>query len=121
MIHDDEENTTMDQPANLPEPQVRVSRYTVTCVPPDSAPDASIWAVHVTEQRDGKWIAEHHGSWINGEGDWEIGYSGAYAACAHDLETALRLAKAAAPEIRINGYTVAEALRMSDARKEVTR
>lgn len=99
--------------AQPPVAHVRTTRYTVTCVPPDTAPDAHVWAISVEEQRDGKWIANHMGSWLTADGHWEIGYSGAYPTCAHDLETAMRLAKEVAPYILINGLTVADALTRS--------
>lgn len=93
-----------------PEPTVRVTRYTVTCVPADASPDAHVWAITVEEQRDGKWLVNCHGSWLDAKGEWHIGYSGVYKQCAHDLDTALRLAREHAPLVEVNGYTVADAL-----------
>jgi hypothetical protein len=103
---------------DLPEVFVSASRFTVTCVPADSAPDAHVWAINVEEQRDGKWIAKHMGSWLTEDGDWEISYSGAYRACAHDFETAKRLAMKAAPLVIINGRTVTQALALAAEWKE---
>lgn len=110
--NDDAKDST---PASSSPPRavVRPSRYTVTCVPPDTAPDAHVWAITVEEQRDGRWIANHMGSWLTADGDWEIGYSGAYRACAHSLDTAMRLATQAAPLVVINGFTVADAVARS--------
>ncbi len=98
---------------DLPEAIVRPTRYAVSCVPADAAPDAHVWAITIEEQRDGSWIAAHHGSWLTAEGDWEIGYSGSYAACSHGFDTALRLAKEAAPKVVINGRTVEQALALA--------
>jgi hypothetical protein len=98
---------------DLPEPTVRPTRYTVTCVPADAAPDAHVWAITVEEQRDGLWIAASNGSWLTADGAWEIGYSGSYRACAHDLATALRVAREHAPKVVINGRTVEQALALA--------
>ncbi len=38
-----------------------------------------------------------------------------------DLDTALMLAKEAAPKVTVNGFTVADALRMAQQRKETAR
>ena len=95
---------------DLPEATVRPTRYAVTCVPPDAAPDAYTWALHVEERRDGSWIVTDGVCWLDADLTFQ---DRPYPACCHDLDTALRLAREAAPQIVINGRTVEQALALA--------
>jgi hypothetical protein len=91
-------------------PVVQIARYTVNCMPADSSPDAHIFGIHVDRKRDGTWAVTDGHRYLDAEGEWSnpLGYlSPKYR---HTLDAALALAKAAAPHIRINGLTPAEAL-----------
>lgn len=96
-------------PASTSPPRAvaRATRYTVTCIPPDSAPDAHVWALYVEEKRDGSWVVTDGFGWMDGELTFQ---DRPYPACCHDFDTAMRLAKEAAPKVVINGRTVVEAL-----------
>ncbi|OLT13044.1 hypothetical protein BJF79_03855 [Actinomadura sp. CNU-125] len=99
----------------MSEPTVRVTRYEVSCLPPDNinAPHFTItvewrggglWAVCRFQQclsRSGQWSYEPSPS--NRSDEWK-------AMHRFDLETALRFAKVHAPRMRVNGYTVADVL-----------
>jgi hypothetical protein len=94
----------------IPEPIVTVTRYIVTCVPPDAAPDAHVWAYTVEQGRDGRWTAGRSGRWLTADGTRVAACSESYEVCAHDLETALRLAREEAPRVRVGRRSVADAL-----------
>lgn len=93
-----------------PEPTVHPSRYTVTCVPPDTAPDAHVWALYVEEKRDGSWVVTDGFCWLDGDLTFQDRPN---PACCHDFDTALRLATEAAPKVVINGRTVEQALALA--------
>jgi hypothetical protein len=95
-----------------PEVTVRTSRYTVTCVPADSAPDAYVWALHVEEKRDGNWVVTDGFGYLNPDLVFE---DRPYPQCLFPVDTALALAKEAAPLVIINGRTVTQALELADA------
>jgi hypothetical protein len=118
----------------IPEPVVRRTEYQVSCVPDDCI-DADVFMLTVRYRGDGRWaVCRGHsrdlpcldadGEWSWGV-DWEDGQEAvteqeiaAYNAAreewldAHrfDEETALRLAKQFAPQMTVNGWTVADAL-----------
>lgn len=99
----------------IPEPTVRVTRYDVSCVPPDHIDSIhftarveyrghDLWAVldgPYCLGTDGEWDYEPSPS--NREDDWLETHR-------FDLDTALKLAKEAAPKMTVNGYTVADVL-----------
>lgn len=102
------------------EPTVRVTRYTVTCIPPESAPDAHVWALYVEQKRDGTWVVTNGHEWLDEAGQWHPGLwaSPQEPARFFDEATALRLAQEAAPKVVINGRTVAQALALFAARAD---
>jgi hypothetical protein len=115
----------------VPEPTVRVTRYSV-CALPDDMPDRDVftitveprtegWAIKRGEHRtlgsDGNWSWGY--SWRDGnrepasEAEWDeyhAGYSLWLAEHRFDEDTAVKLAKEAAPAVRVNGWTVAAAI-----------
>lgn len=109
----------MTETPEIPEPTERVTRYEVSCLPPDN-----INAYHFTitvEWRGGDlWAVLHHGYCLGADGEWD--YEPRPSSREDDwLEThrftlgiALMLAKQEAPKIRVNGHTVAEALRRAE-------
>lgn len=126
-----------DSPAIL-EPVVQATRYTVNCVPEDTDPDGHLFEIAVEYRGAGRWAAVRNHRYLDAAGNWSYGvswpddapgsrepttdaecaeYEAArdawLAATRHDLDTALELAKAAAPDITVNGYTVSDALRMA--------
>ena len=95
---------------NQPAPHVQATRYTVNCMPADAAPDAHVFAIHVDRKRDDTWAVTDGHRYLDADGQWSdpLGYlSPKYR---HSLVVALALAKAAAPHVRINGLTPADAL-----------
>jgi hypothetical protein len=96
----------------IPEPEERVTRYEVSCIPRDDI-NATLFTVYVKQTGDGLWIATDNKRCLNAAGEWVVDRSGLYV--RHDKETALRLAKAAAPGMTVNGWTVADALTRAEA------
>lgn len=109
---------------------VKATRYTVSCLPEDH--DAyTAFAVQVEYRGAGRWAVRHGGRWLRDDGTWSTGYDGPFAdrepvtdddwATYHDAyraweerhrfdeATALRLARQAAPHIRVGPHTVADA------------
>jgi hypothetical protein len=101
----------------MPEPTVRPTRYEVNCLPEEDINarlfaltveyrGRELWAVrrgtfHDCLGVDGTW--DHEPNPSNRDDDW-------LAAHRFDLDTALRLAKEAAPKVTVNGWTVQRAL-----------
>lgn len=93
-------------------PVVQATRYTVNCVPAELTPDAHVFALQVNRKRDGLWVVTDGSSTLRADGTWsdEYGQHGYGAAYRHDLNTALELAKQAAPKVIVNGLTPAQAI-----------
>jgi hypothetical protein len=96
----------------IPEPEVRVTRYEVSCIPRDDI-NATLFTVYVKQTGDGLWIATDNKRCLNAVGEWVVDRSGRYV--SHDKDTALRLARAAAPGMTAYGHTVADALAQREA------
>lgn len=128
---------------SAPEPRVQVTRYTVNCVPEDSSPDADVFAIVVEYKGNGLWAATRYHRSLGKDGTWSYGtewppdnpgsrepvgdiewdeYHAArdrwVADHRHNLDSALELAKAAAPHVRVNGMTPADALARIERLKE---
>jgi hypothetical protein len=99
-----------------PEAVVQATEYTVSCLPADDI-EGHLFGITVQYRGAGRWAVVHHGSCLGTDGDWDFGVKeydrGDDWLDAHrfDEETALRLAKAAAPSVTVNGITAVEALR----------
>jgi hypothetical protein len=122
MIHDDEENTTMDQPEETaPEPEARVTQYRVNCLTDDDI-NGHLFGITVEYRGRGLWAVNRLGRCLGTDGVWDYESIPSeredewLATHRFDEETALQLAREAAPHVTVNGFTVADALRMSDAR-----
>lgn len=104
------------------EPTVRATRYTVSLLPEGDI-NANLYEITVEErgQLDGTtlWAACRMGRCLNRRGRWDYEMQPSsrtdrwIAGHRFDFDTALRLAKKAAPPITVNGWTVADALNRS--------
>ncbi|MEU4410709.1 hypothetical protein AB0F88_39915 [Streptosporangium sp. NPDC023963] len=94
--------------SEIPEPEVRVTRYEVSCLPLGH-PEYKNFKVIVERHRDGRWSASDGLLALTSGGAWVIDPS--CVAHRHSEEFALQLARAAAPHVTCNGHTVADALR----------
>lgn len=99
----------------MAEPTVQVTEYTVSVLPEDDV-NASSYAITVAYRGRGLWAVSRHRQCLgkDGEWDWESLPSERtdewLAEHRFDVDTALRLAKEAAPHIVVNGFTVADVL-----------
>lgn len=105
------------------EPTVKATKYTVNCLPEDGI-DSHVFEITVEYRGRGLWAVTRHSQCLGADGTWDFGvkpYDRDDAwlnAHRFDLDTALRLAKEQAPKVTVNGFTVADALRMAQQRKE---
>ncbi|MFE9845813.1 hypothetical protein [Streptomyces goshikiensis] len=107
-----------------PEPTVRPTRYVVSCLPEtnDNAPHFSL---NVEYRGRDLWAVVRHGSCLNSAGRWSYESIPSeredewLAEHRFELDTALKIAREAAPTLTVNGYTVADALRRSTDGAEV--
>lgn len=92
------------------EVRTQVTQWTVSALPEDD-PEAARWSITVEYRGDGKWAVRRFPETLNVDGEWEYEQSpsnrddGYLTRNRHDLDTALRLAQAAAPTIEVNGLT----------------
>jgi hypothetical protein len=97
-------------------PTVQATRYTVSCMPEDAAPDAHVFEITVEYRGKGRWAVARFGQCLDANGLWDHELSPSnreddwLATHRFDLDTALELAKAAAPHVRVNGLTPADAI-----------
>lgn len=119
----------------VPEPTVRVVKYEISCLPETSV-NRVHWTVTVEYRGDSQWAVCNFGSqhqWGRNDEKFSFGYSwrdgtrepttdeewteyqAGRALWLNDhrfsLDEALEIAKRIAPEIRVNGKTVADVLR----------
>jgi hypothetical protein len=105
-----------------PEPTVQPVEYRVNCLPEDGI-DSHVFAITVQYRGEGRWAVIRHSSCLGADGEWADGVKpygrgdGWLNAHRFDVDTALRLAKEAAPHVTVNGFTVADALRMREERQ----
>ena len=101
------------------EPIVQPTEYSVSCLPDDDI-NSYAFGLTVRYRGAGRWAVqrgEHaclgaDGEWADGVKEYDRGDDW-LAAHRFDLDTALRLAKEAAPHVTVNGHTVADALAMA--------
>lgn len=95
---------------------VQATRYTVNCVPADLVPDAHVFEIAVEWRGNDRWAVVRHGQCLDRKGrwSWESLPSSRtdewLARHRFDFDTALELAKQAAPEVIVNGMTPAQAI-----------
>lgn len=105
----------------IPEPTVTATSYTVNCLPDDDI-NGYLYGITVEYAGNDRWAVRWMSRCLNAgrswdwepipserEDDWLDGHR-------FDLDTALKLAKEAAPHITVNGITVADALRRAQRR-----
>lgn len=101
---------------DIPDPQTRITRYEVSCIPPDHI-DADSFTIAVAWRGRDRWAVLLRGMWCLGtDGKWDHEPIPSErtdewkATHRFDCETALKLAREAAPHVKVNGYTVADML-----------
>ena len=100
----------------VPEPTVRPTIYTVGLLPADDI-NAHLFQITVEWRSDGKWAVKWFDSCLGADGQWDYEMRPSAReddwldAHRFDLDTALRLAREAAPHVEVNGVTAAEARR----------
>ena len=103
-----------------PGPRVRATRFEVSLLPEDDI-NYPFYAVAVEDRGAGRWAVVRHRQClgVDGEWSWESIPSERedewLAAHRFDLDTALRLAREAAPGVTVNGITAVEVLRRREA------
>lgn len=104
----------------IPEPQVRVTRYEVSCFPKD-AEDALHFTLAVEYRGRGLWAVLDGPFALDAEGrkDYESIPSERedewLALYRFDLDTALEIAKRAAPLMTVNGWSIERVLAAREA------
>jgi hypothetical protein len=96
----------------LPEPIARPARYEVSLLPEDDI-NYRYYALKVERRRDGSWVVTDGVCWMDAE---LVFHDRPYEECLHDLDTALQLAREAAPHVIVNGITAAQARRRTQER-----
>jgi hypothetical protein len=97
------------------DPVVRVSRYTVSCLPEDEIERGS-WDLAVEERGEGRWAVLHLGLCLGSDGRFVYEPSPSnrtdefLADHRFGLDEALALAKRAAPDVVVNGMRPADAV-----------
>jgi hypothetical protein len=95
-----------------PEPVALATEYTVSCLP-EGHPERGHFEITVERWRGELWRLNHCGYYLTAPGKWSPDY---HQATHVDLDTALLLARQEAPKVTVNGYTVADALKMGAGR-----
>ncbi|WP_326768608.1 hypothetical protein OG978_32455 [Streptomyces sp. NBC_01591] len=86
---------------------------------PEDDINRHVFAITVEYRGVGQWAVTRHGSCLGADGTWDQGVKpydrGDDWVTAHrfDLDTALRLAREAAPHIVVNGRTATEVYRLT--------
>lgn len=111
----------------IPEPTVWPTAYEVSCFPEDDIAWAGTFTIRVERRAPDLWAVCRNSRCLSSTGEWDYESIPSERAeewkAAHrfDLDTALRLAKEAAPRITVNGFTVAHALaRLTTATEDQT-
>jgi hypothetical protein len=101
--------------ADIPEPTVWPTAYAVSCLPEDDPAWCGLFVITVVRRAPDSWAVVWRGRCLSaiGEWDWEQIPSERTddwkVAHRFDLDTALHLARNAAPLLKTNGHTVAQA------------
>jgi hypothetical protein len=101
-------------------PIVQATRYTVNCLPEDGI-DSHVFEITVEYRGADRWAVKRHSQCLAADGTWDYEMRPSERedewldAHRFDLDTALHLAKEAAPKVTVNGITVTEALRRANA------
>ncbi|MFJ2259504.1 hypothetical protein ACIOKD_14380 [Streptomyces sp. NPDC087844] len=99
-----------------PEPFVKATRYEVSLLPADNI-NRFPFTIDVEYRGHGRWAAVRHRQCLNATGEWSFESIPSereeewMATHRFDLDTALQLAKQAAPHLIVNGRTALEVYR----------
>ncbi|WP_331763146.1 hypothetical protein OG571_47390 (plasmid) [Streptomyces sp. NBC_01369] len=102
--------------SDLPDVTVQATEYAVSLLPEGDI-NRHVFAITVEYRGVGQWAVTRHGFCLGADGEWAQGVKpydrGDDWLSAHrfDLDTALRLAREAAPHVVVNGHTAADAYR----------
>jgi hypothetical protein len=105
----------------MPVVRVRPTEYTVNCLPEEDL-EGHIFAIAVAYRGRGLWAVLRHGRCLGAGGAWDHEMQPSsreddwLTTHRFSLNEALTLAKAAAPNVTVNGFTVADALAMHQRR-----
>ena len=105
----------------IPEPEVRVTRYEVSCMPEGHEVAHSL-TIAVEYRGRGKWAVLNAPFCLGSDGEWDYEMRPSeredewLATHRFDLDTALELAKREAPLMSVNGWTVERILADEAAR-----
>lgn len=112
---------------DLPEPTVQAIRYEVSLLPEDDI-NRHVFTIDVEYRGADRWAVTRHGSCLGADGTWDFGVKQYDRSDAwldthrFDLDTAIRLAREAAPDVVVNGHTATEVYRRTHPdTKETTR
>jgi len=106
----------------MAEPYVFTTRISVNLLPP-SDPHGHVFEITVEYRGHSQWAVLRHGWCLSQDGSWDYELRPSeredewIAAHRFDLDTALDLAKKAAPDVTVNGLTAADALERFNARE----
>lgn len=104
----------------LPEARVRPTRYEVSCLPADDI-NAHCFTVGVEWRGGDRWAVTRYSQCLGRDGAWSYESIPSerrddwLAGHRFSLDEALILAKEHAPKVRVNGWTVAQALAVTGA------
>lgn len=125
------ERRALTEAPTVPPAEVRPTRYRVSCVP--EGLESHPFEIIVEDRGNGRWAVTNRTRLLGADGTWSWGYQwrggdepiteaamdeyqrGHEAwlkAHRFDLDTALELARKAAPLLTVNGFTVLDALAM---------
>lgn len=95
------------------------TEYTVSCIPEDNI-NRPVFEITVAYRGNGRWAVCRLRQCLGSDGQWDYESIPSertdewLATHRFDLETALKLAREAAPKIRTNGASVADVLRWKE-------
>jgi hypothetical protein len=91
---------------------VTATRYAVSALP-KGFEEAWRWDLTVQQQRDGHWIVGDGSRLLDIDGNWGSPGAAWQRRFQHTEDWALRIARAEAPNVSVNGITVADAIARS--------
>ncbi|WP_328920670.1 hypothetical protein OG911_28110 [Streptomyces sp. NBC_00208] len=109
----------------LPDVTVQAIRYEVSLLPEDDV-NRHVFTIEVEYRGAARWAVTRHGSCLGVDGTWDFGVKQYdrddewLNAHRFDVDTALRLAREAAPHVVVNGQTAIEVYRRTHP-EETTR
>lgn len=115
-IHDEWPPRPSGRPDDGPPVAVIATTFTVTAVPA-GVPNRDLFALTVEARGGDTWAVRYLRWCLTAEGEWDTCLD--WLVCHRfDLDTALRLARAAAPHVTVDGVTVADAIREERRRRD---